>query len=229
MRTIVIVGASSGIGESLAKLLLEQGQQVISISRNTPNVNVTKHYTYDVLSELPFPELDTPVDGLVYCPGSITLKPIRGLKEAEYMADLKLNTLGAIKFIQAYQKHLQNSTNASIVLFSTIAVQTGMAYHSSVAVSKGAIEGLTRSLAAEFAPKIRVNCIAPSLTDTPLANKLISTPEKLQASSNMHPLKRIGAAKDIANAADYLLSDRASWVSGQILHIDGGSSTLKTA
>ncbi|MFO0357276.1 MAG: SDR family NAD(P)-dependent oxidoreductase [Sphingobacteriaceae bacterium] len=228
MRTTVIVGASSGIGESLAKLLLDQGQQVISISRNTPRVKVTKHYTYDVLSELPFPELDTPVDGLVYCPGSINLKPIRGLKEADYMADFKLNTLGAIKFIQAYQKLLQNSTNASIVLFSTIAVQTGMAYHSSVAVSKGAIEGLTRSLAAEFAPKIRVNCIAPSLTDTPLANKLISTPEKLQASANMHPLKRIGSADDIANAADYLLSDRASWVSGQILHIDGGSSKLKT-
>lgn len=228
MRTTVIVGASSGIGESLAKLLLEQGQQVISISRNTPSVNVNKHYTYDVLNDQPFPELDVQVDGLVYCPGSITLKPLRGLKEADFVADLKLNTLGAIKCIQAYQKNLQTSTNASIVLFSTIAVQTGMAYHSSVAVSKGALEGLTRSLAAEFAPKIRVNCIAPSLTDTPLANKLINTPEKLQASANMHPLKRIGSATDIANATEFLLSDKASWVSGQILHIDGGSSKLKT-
>lgn len=228
MRTTVIVGASSGIGESLAKILLQQGQQVISISRNTPSVNVTKHYTYDVLSDLPFPELDVQLDGLVYCPGSITLKPLRGLKETDFVTDLKLNTLGAIKFIQAYQKNLQSSSNASVVLFSTIAVQTGMAYHSSVAVSKGAIEGLTRSLAAEFAPKIRVNCIAPSLTDTPLANKLINTPEKLQASANLHPLKRIGSATDIANAAEFLLSDRASWVSGQILHIDGGSSKLKT-
>jgi 3-oxoacyl-[acyl-carrier protein] reductase len=228
MRTTVIVGASSGIGACLAKLLMDQGQQVISISRNQPKINVTQHYTYDVLSETPFPELDMSIDGLVYCPGSINLKPLRGLKEADFLADLKLNTLGAIKFIQAYQKQLQSSANASIVLFSTIAVQTGMAYHSSVAVSKGALEGLTRSLAAEFAPKIRVNCIAPSLTDTPLANKLISTPEKLQTSANMHPLKRIGTAEDIANAAEFLLSDRSTWITGQIMHIDGGSSKLKT-
>lgn len=228
MRTTVIVGASSGIGEGLAKLLMEQGQQVISISRHEPKVNVTQHYTYDVLSDEPFPQLDGEINGLVYCPGSINLKPLRGLKETDFLNDLKLNTLGAIKFIQAYYKQLQNASHASIVLYSTIAVQTGMAYHSSVAVSKGAIEGLTRSLAAEFAPTIRVNCIAPSLTETPLANKLTNTPEKVQASAQLHPLKRIGSVNDIANAAEFLLSDRSGWITGQIMHVDGGYSKLKT-
>jgi 3-oxoacyl-[acyl-carrier protein] reductase len=229
MKTTVIVGASSGIGESLAQLLLDNNEQVISISRTHPKVNVTAHYNLDVLSSDAFPELAGQIDGLVYCPGSINLKPFRTLKESDLIADIQLNSLGAVRFIQAYTKNLQLSEQASIVLFSTIAVQTGMPFHASIAMSKGAIEGLTRSLAAEFSPKIRVNCIAPSLTHTPLAEKLLNSPEKLEASANRHPLKRLGEAKDISNSAAFLLSNQSSWVSGQILHVDGGLSKLRTS
>ncbi|MEP6597760.1 MAG: SDR family oxidoreductase, partial [Ginsengibacter sp.] len=118
--------------------------------------------------------------------------------------------------------------NASIVLFSTVAVQTGLPFHAQVAASKGALEGLTKALAAEFAPKIRVNCIAPSLTDTPLASSLLNTGQKAEANAQRHPLKRIGTTADIANLAEFILSDKASWITGQIIHVDGGISTLKT-
>jgi NAD(P)-dependent dehydrogenase (short-subunit alcohol dehydrogenase family) len=186
-----------------------------------------EHYTYDILSNYQLPQISQQIDGIVYCPGSINLKPFRTLKHQDFITELELNVLGAIKILQAYSSNLAQSKNASVVFFSTVAVQTGMPFHSSVAVSKGALEGLTRALAAEFAPKIRVNCIAPSLTQTPLAGKLINTPEKLEAGANRHPLKRIGTASDIANAAEFLLSEKASWVTGQVIHIDGGMSTLK--
>lgn len=228
MKTTVIVGASSGIGESLAQLLLDKNEKVISISRTQPKVKVTDHYHLDILSNEAFPELIGQIDGLVYCPGSILLKPFRTLKEADLVTDMQLNTFGAVRFIQAYIKNVQLSDHASIVLFSTIAVQTGMPYHASVAMSKGAIEGLTRSLAAELAPKIRVNCIAPSLTQTPLADKLLNSTEKQEASAHRHPLKRFGQASDISNSAAFLLSAQSSWVSGQILHVDGGLSKLRT-
>ena len=143
------------------------------------------------------------------------------------MADFNLQVLGAIRCIQAVLPRLKNSENASIVLFSTVAVQLGLGFHSQVAVSKGAIEGLTRSLAAEFAPTIRFNAIAPSLTNTPLAEKLLSSPEKIEANGQRHPLKRIGEAEDIAEAACFLLTDKSSWMTGQILHVDGGMSSLK--
>lgn len=227
MKTTLIVGASSGVGKSLASSLSSSNEKIISISRNKPEIEGIEHFTYDVLSNEDFPKISESIDGIVYCPGSINLKPFRALKQQDFLNELQLNVLGAIKCIQAYTPNLTQSKLASIVLFSTVAVQTGMNFHSSVAVSKGAIEGLTKSLAAEFSPKIRVNCIAPSLTQTPLAEKLINTPEKLEASNNRHPLKRIGSAEDIANAAAFLLSEKASWITGQVIHVDGGMSTLK--
>ena len=227
MKTTLIIGATSGIGKALAQKLTSQNEQVISISRSTPDANYTQHFNYDILSDADLPKLEGVIDGIVYCPGSINLKPFRAIKLQDYKNDFELNVLGAIKCIQAYTANLQLSKNASIVLFSTIAVQMGMPFHSSVAISKGAIEGLTKSLAAEFSPKIRVNCIAPSLTNTPLADKLINTPEKLEASNNRHPLKRIGSPDDLANMAEFLLSNNSSWITGQILHVDGGMSTLK--
>ena len=135
--------------------------------------------------------------------------------------------MGAIAVIQKLLPNLKQAETSSIVLFSTVAVQTGMGFHASIAASKGAIEGLARSLASEFAPKIRVNCIAPSLTDTPLAERLLNSPEKREASAARHPLKAIGAPADIASAAAFLLSDQASWMTGQILHIDGGMSSVR--
>lgn len=227
MKTTLIIGASSGIGKALANKLIKERESVISISRTLPDASFSHYYQHDVLSDQDLPKLEGTIDGLVYCPGSIHLKPFRTLKQQDFENDFKLNVLGAIKSIQAYTSNLQLSKNASIVLFSTVAVQTGMSFHSSVAVSKGAIEGLTKALAAEFSPKIRVNCIAPSLTNTPMADKLINTPEKLEASNNRHPLKRIGTTADIANMVEFLLSTNSSWITGQILHVDGGMSTLK--
>jgi NAD(P)-dependent dehydrogenase (short-subunit alcohol dehydrogenase family) len=227
MKTTLIVGASSGIGKALASSLSSNNEKVISISRNKPEMEGIDHYTHDVLSNDAFPKITDSIDGIVFCPGSINLKPFRALKQQDFLNELQLNVLGAIQCIQAYTPNLTQSKLASIVLFSTVAVQTGMNFHSSVAVSKGAIEGLTKALAAEFSPKIRVNCIAPSLTQTPLADKLINTPEKLEASNNRHPLKRIGSAEDIANAAEFLLSKKASWITGQIIHVDGGMSSIK--
>ena len=227
MKTTLIIGATSGIGKALAQKLTSQNEQVISISRTTTDLINTQHYTHDILSDAELPKIESAIDGIVYCPGSISLKPFRAIKQQDYKNDFELNVLGAIKCIQAYTANLQLSKNASIVLFSTIAVQMGMPFHSSVAISKGAIEGLTKSLAAEFSPKIRVNCIAPSLTNTPLADKLINTPEKLEASNNRHPLKRIGTPDDLANMVEFLLSNNSSWITGQILHVDGGMSTLK--
>jgi 3-oxoacyl-[acyl-carrier protein] reductase len=228
MKTTLIIGASSSIGKALANKLINQRETVISISRNLPDASFSHFYQHDILSNEEMPKLDGTIDGVVYCPGSINLKPFRTLKKQDFLDDLELNVLGAIKAIQAYTTNLQQSKKPSIVLFSTVAVQTGMPFHSSVAVSKGAIEGLTKALAAEFSPKIRVNCIAPSLTQTAMAEKLLNTPEKLEASNNRHPLKRIGLPIDIANTAEFLLSENSSWITGQIIHVDGGLSSIKS-
>jgi NAD(P)-dependent dehydrogenase (short-subunit alcohol dehydrogenase family) len=174
--------------------------------------------------EIPFDQ----VDGLVYCPGSIDLKPFGRIKPEQFIKDYELQVLGAVKCIQAVLPKLKKADNPSVVLFSTVAVQNGFNFHSLVASSKGAIEGLTRSLAAEFAPKIRVNAIAPSLTDTPLASRMLNSDAKREANDQRHPLKRIGKVEDIAHAAMYLLSDKSSWVTGQIFHVDGGMSSIKS-
>ena len=187
------------------------------------------HHQYEgSIIDTTLPSYDFPIDGIVYFPGTINLKPFRSIKTTDVMQEFEINALGAFRCIQHYHKNLSMSEHASIVLFSSVAAQTGMPYHSSIAMSKAAIEGLTRSLAAELAPKIRVNCIAPSLTDTPLANRLINTPEKIEQSGKRHPLQRIGDVNDIASMTAFLLSDNSSWMTGQVLKVDGGMSTLKT-
>lgn len=228
MKTYLFIGASSVIAKSLAKSLLEQGNRIIALSRTQPSWNFTKFYPINLLEQIELPKIDESIDGLVYFPGSINLKPFKNLKAINFQSDFQLNVQGAIASIQTYLPNLSLSENASIVLFSTVAVQTGMPFHSSVAVSKGAIEGLTRALAAEFAPKIRVNCVAPSLTNTPMADRLLNSPEKMEASSNRHPLKKVGKPSDIANMVEFLLSEKSQWITGQILHVDGGLGNLKT-
>jgi len=229
MKNYLIIGASSGIGKALSLELAEAGNNVIGTynSNKVEDSTNLKLHLLDVTTDFELDFIPEQIDGLVYCPGSINLKPFKRIPPESFQEDFNLQVLGAIKVIQKALPALQKSDTPSIVLFSTVAVQSGFNFHAQVSVSKGAIEGLTKSLAAEFAPKIRVNAIAPSLTDTPLASKLLSTNEKREANANRHPLKRIGTVDDIAQSAAFLLSEKSSWITGQILHVDGGMSTLK--
>lgn len=228
----LVIGGSSGIGLALVKKLVAERHNVWSASRQKGElIDGVNYIEFDVLGEVDKLKYELPdvLDGLAYCPGTINLKPFIRLSETDFLNDFKVNVLGAVKTIQASINALKKSQSASVLLFSTVAVQTGMSFHASIAASKGAIEGLTKSLAAEFAQnKIRVNAIAPSLTDTPLAQALVSTPEKREASDKRHPLGRIGTSKELSEAAYFLLSDNSSWITGQILGIDGGLSAIKS-
>ncbi len=226
----LIVGGSSGIGAALVTLLAEQGQQVTHLSRApemAPDAPSSRGIRWDALKE-PFPSdcLPEQLDGLVYCPGSIRLKPFGRLQEQEFRDDFELNLIGAVRCLQASYQALKRSDRASVVLFSTVAVDTGMPFHASVAAAKGALEGLMRSLAAEWAPEIRVNAIAPTVTDTPLASRLLSTEDKKRAAAERHPLKRIGSARELAGVARWLLTE-ASLVTGQVVRVDAGLSSLR--
>jgi len=230
-KQYVIIGGSRGIGHSIAESLVGQGHQVTVVSRQIPLEPLpgVVYHAYDVLSNEVFPEefLPSVIDGLAYCPGSIVLKPFRSLSEAQFVQDFQINVLGAVRVIKAALKGLKQSEKPGVVLFSTVAVSQGMPFHASIATSKAAIEGLTRSLAAELAPAIRVNCIAPSLTQTDLAGSLLSTPERIDAAKNRHPLKEIGLPGDVGNLAAFLMSDQSKWISGQVIGVDGGMSALR--
>jgi len=229
-KNYVVIGGSSGIGRELVQLLEKEGNNVFAtyhenIINSQGNIQYQK---LDVLSDsLNLESFPEQIDGLVYCPGSINLKPFKRFSEDDFINDFKLQVVGATRVIKTLLPKLMKSENSSIVLFSTIAVQNGFNFHSQVATSKGAIDGLTRSLSAEFAPKIRVNAIAPSLTDTPLADKFLNTTQKMEAQAERNPLKKVGTVTDIAEAANYLLTKKSSWVTGQVLHVDGGYSTIK--
>jgi NAD(P)-dependent dehydrogenase (short-subunit alcohol dehydrogenase family) len=223
-KNIVLIGGNSGIGLSTAKLLKEEGAEVFLFSKSgkgTTCLDTTLDF-----EELPgLPEV---VDGMVYCAGTINLKPFHRISINDFKEEMEVNFFGAVRVLQSCLKELKKSQAPSVVLYSTVAVQIGMGFHAGIASAKGAIEGLVRSLAAEWAPYgIRVNAIAPSLTDTPLASKILSSPEKKEASDRRHPLGRIGSSDDLAEATMFLLSSKSSWITGQILHVDGGMSTLK--
>jgi NAD(P)-dependent dehydrogenase (short-subunit alcohol dehydrogenase family) len=231
MKSYLVVGASSGIGLQIAKTLSAAGNKVYA----TYNTHVTEsndanieYHALNILdTTLSLPFLPEAIDGVVYCPGSINLKPFARIKPEDFLDDYNLQVGGLIKILQIAHPLLKKSEHAAVVFFSTVAVQVGLPFHTQVAASKGAIEGLTKALAAEWAPSIRVNCIAPSLTDTPLAASLLNTDEKKSANAQRHPLKKIGTVEDIANMTAFLLSENASWITGQIMHVDGGMSTLK--
>ncbi len=230
-KNFLIVGGSSGIGLELVKSLLTEGHQVTVVSRTSDNLPAhanINHIKLDVVSDdIPKDLIPDGLDGVAYCPGSINLKPFRALKTEQFQNDFEINLLGAVRVLQAVEKSLKKASQASVVLFSTVAVGQGMPFHASVAAAKGAVEGLTRSLAAEWAPRIRVNCIAPSLTNTPMAARLLSSPEKVEASANRHPLKKVGEPAEIAELAHFLLSEKSSWMTGQVIGLDGGMSKLR--
>lgn len=232
-KNIFIVGASSGIGHALAESLQAQGATLFTAGRTQPEGIQSTHMMWDVtqtpaadaLTQLP----DT-LHGIVYCPGTINLKPFQRLTVEDYRNDLEINVMGAVATIHACYAAIKKSKAGSIVLFSTVAAKLGMGMHSSVSVAKSAVEGLTKSLAAEFAPfNVRVNAVAPSLTDTPLAESagLLADDNKRDAANKRHPLSRYGSPQDIAGMAAYLLSDQAAWITGQVIGVDGGMGSLK--
>ena len=229
-KNILIIGGSSGIGRALVDIL-EDEHNLFVASRSTESLTnaAVTHLQHDVLKdELDVNNLPEQLDGFVYCPGSINLRPFRGLKPTTFQEDFNLNVVGAVKCLQTVLPRLQKSAQASIVFYSTVAVGTGMPFHASVAAAKGALEGLTRSLAAEYAPMFRVNCIAPSLTKTPLAEKFLNNEAKIEKAEERHPLKKVGSAKNIAQMTAFLLGEESQWMTGQILHVDGGIGNLKT-
>ncbi|MDN3584635.1 SDR family NAD(P)-dependent oxidoreductase [Mucilaginibacter flavus] len=233
-KNIVVAGGSSGIGLSLVKLLSNQKAQVYVISRTGSDEwpHSVKHLALDINGN---PDalagfLPDQVHGVVYSIGSINLKPFNRLTEDDFLNDYRINVVGAVKVIQQSLKQLKNAGEASIVLISSVAAKSGMPYHASISAAKSGLEGLALSLAAELAAQhIRVNVIAPSLTDTPMAQNLLSTPEKREASAKRHPLGKFGLPDDISQAAAFLLSDESGWMTGQVIGIDGGLGKLKVS
>ncbi|UOQ96138.1 SDR family oxidoreductase [Hymenobacter sp. 5317J-9] len=233
-KNILLIGASSGIGLATARLLSSLHVNLFTASRHlSPELAElgTTHIAYDATQPVgnAFDALPEVLHGLAYLPGSIKLRPFERIPTDDFQADFDLNVLGAVRVIQATIKRLKKAEGgASVVLFSTVAADTGMSFHTSIATAKAAVEGLTRALASEYAASgVRVNCIAPSLTNTPLAAALLNSPEKVEAGGKRHPLQRIGQPEDLAYMASFLLSDHSSFITGQTMAVDGGMGKLK--
>jgi NAD(P)-dependent dehydrogenase (short-subunit alcohol dehydrogenase family) len=225
-KNILLIGGSRGIGFAMAAQLNEEYNLFIA-SRTNEDLNELEatHIPFDVLTDdLDTDQLPEELHGFAYCPGSINLKPFKMMSLETMQQDMQLNFFSLVKVVKAIMPKM--TEGSSMVFFSTVAVGTGMPFHTSVAAAKGAIEGFAKSMAAEYAPKIRVNVVAPSLIDTTLAGRLLSNDRKREMMSERHPLKRVGEAEDIANIAVFLLSENSTWMTGQIVGVDGGMSTL---
>lgn len=228
----VVVGGSHGIGKGIVDRLLRGGARVTVLSRTFDPANQVDGLTHvptDVVrDEIDPASLPDSIAGLAYCPGSINLGPLRLLKPEAMVDDFQLNAVGAVKCLQAALPAMKAVESSSMVMFSTVAVAQGMPMHVSVAAAKGAVEGLTRALAAELAPAVRVNCIAPALTATPLSERFLASDQKRTAMAERYPLKRYGEVEDIASMAEFLLGPQASWITGQVFPVDGGMSSVRS-
>ncbi len=226
MRKILVIGGSKGIGKAIVESLLNENS-VINISRTNPQLSHTNftHYNCDILTDS-LPEINE-IDTLIYCPGSINLKPISRLKLDDFRNDFEINVIGAVKAIQHYLPSLKKGNQPSILLFSTVAAKLGMPFHTSVAAAKSAVEGLTKSLGAELAPTIRVNAIAPTVTDTDLASKLLRNQRMIDNITERHPLKKYLHPKEVSDLATFLISEKAASISGQIFELDCGIVSFK--
>ncbi len=239
-KQYVIVGGSGGIGSALARRFAAKSQATVHLIGRNREVLASlsnefggSHAVADVLDrtslEAAVKAAGPSIAGLAYCVGSINLKTVSRITDEDVLRDFELNALGAFRAVQAALPALKaHEGTASIVLFSTVAVQQGFASHASIGMAKGAVEGLMLSLAAELAPKVRVNCIAPSLTKTPLAKALTSNEQMAAGIASLHAMQRLGEADDVAALAAFLMSDEASWVTGQVIGVDGGRSSLRT-
>ena len=232
MGTYLVAGGSRGIGRELVGMLGQPGNRVEVWSRSADGLEPNEavhHVPCDFTDPAPLPEPAESIQGAVYCPGTVNLKRFRARSGEDFRRDGEVNVLGAVRFLKACQPKLAgvDGNPASVVLFSTVAVGQGMPMHSSVAAAKGAVEGLVRSLAAEWAPKVRVNAIAPALVDTPLVERMLSSPEKREAMAARYPLKRVGTTQDAAGLARFLLGPDSGWITGQVLGLDGGMSTVR--
>ena len=230
-KQVVVVGGSKGIGLEIVRRNVQSGASVTVLSRTSESLSGltgVKHLTWDAAGdEISGNQLPDRIDGLVYCPGTLNLRQFSRLKPQAFRDDFEINVIGAVRTIQAALGGLQAAERASIVLFSTVAVGQGMPAHASIAASKGAVEGLTRSLAADLSPGIRVNCIAPALTHSALTERFFRDEERAKALGEKYALGRTGTTADIAAAACLLLSDEGSWITGQVLGIDGGMSSVR--
>lgn len=226
MKNILIIGGSKGIGNAILQQQLEKNK-VITISRTTPELthpNLT-HYELDVLKDA-LPEIEN-LDTLIYCPGSITLKPIGSLSIDDFRNDFEINVIGAVKVIQKYLPLLKKGNRSSILLFSTVAAKLGMPFHASIATAKAGVEGLVKSLGAELASSIRINAIAPTITDTSLAAGILRNDRMKENMVERHPMKGYLQPQEVAEMADFLISEKAKSISGQVFEMDYGIVSFK--
>lgn len=225
-KNIILIGGTHGIGHAIVSQLAPNHNIYVASRTNEGLDNMDVHHiTFDATKdEIDADKLPDEINGFVFCPGSINLKPFKMMGLDTFEQDMQLNFFSLVNVLKTIMPKMAD--NASMVFFSTVAVTNGMPFHTSVSASKGAIEGFAKSLAAEYAPKLRVNVVAPSLVDTPLSTRLLNNNKKREAMAERHPLKRVGTPEDIANIAVFLLSDDSSWMTGQIVGVDGGLSTL---
>jgi 3-oxoacyl-[acyl-carrier protein] reductase len=226
MKKILIIGGSKGIGNAILLQQLENNT-VYTISRNAPEVahpNHT-HFSLDVLQDT-LPEIES-LDSVIYCPGSITLKPIGSLSIEDFRNDFEINVIGAVKVIQKYLPALKKGNQPSILLFSTVAAKLGMPFHASIATAKAGVEGLVKSLGAELASSIRINAIAPTITDTTLASGILRNDRMKENMVERHPMKGYLQPQEVAEMADFLISEKAKSISGQIFEMDYGIVSFK--